>query len=281
VTATQVPQHALMTPPDPPREPARPNVRVVTVFSAKGGAGATTVATNLALALQLRGVRVCILDLALAFGDVAVSLQLAPQRTVVDALELGTSREALNELVTSHPSGLDCILAPVDPSGAERMPPATTRLLTAALRERYDVVVIDTASELSEHVLEAFDAADRLVLVTTPEIPAIKNTRIALDVLDLVGHPRERRRVLLNRADPSLGLTVEDIEEALGCIVSAQVPADPEVSVSVNTGVSLVAAQPAHPVSRAVQDFAVREVLGADQVIRADTGRARWRRRSA
>jgi pilus assembly protein CpaE len=281
MTATQVPQHALIPPPAVSNEQPRPNVRVVTVFSAKGGAGATTVATNIALALQLRGVRVCILDLALAFGDVAVSLQLAPQRTVVDALELGTSREALSELVTSHPSGLDCVLAPVDPSGAERMPPATIRLLVNAMRDRYDVVVIDTASELSEHVLEAFDAADRLVIVTTPEIPAIKNTRIALDVLDLVGHPRERRRVLLNRADPSLGLTVEDIEEALGAQLVAQVPVDPEVSVSVNSGVSMVVAQPAHPVSRALQDFVVREILSGDRVIRADTGRARWRRRSA
>ena len=207
-------ERVTFTPPAVELDGPRPNLRVVTVFSAKGGAGATVVATNLALAMAETGARVCLLDLAVAFGDVAVSLQLAPRRSLVDALEVGTTNDSVTELVTVHPSGLHCVLSPVDPTGVERMPTDVVRRLIGALRSAYDVVVIDTASELSEHVLEAIDASDRLLLVTTPEIPAVKNTRIALDMLDLVGHPREQSHVVLNLFDPLFGLTVQDVRIA-------------------------------------------------------------------
>jgi pilus assembly protein CpaE len=130
-------------------------------------------------------------------------------------------------------------------------------------------------------VLEAFDAADRVIVVTAPEIPAIKNTRIGLDMMDLVGYPREQRRILLNQADPSLGLTSADVEGALQCEIALELPSDRAVPLSVNNGVPLVAAKPTHPVSRALRNFAVREIFGANPLAPAAGARPRWRRRSA
>lgn len=263
-------------------EDGPPQTQVVTVFSPKGGAGTTIIATNLAMALHGAGVRVCLVDLAIAFGDVAVNLQLVPQRSIVDTMELGTTSEAVHELITTHPSGLDCVLAPVDPTGLERLPVAMIGGLIRTLQARYDVVVIDTPSELSEHVLEAVDASDRLLLVTTPEIPAIKNTRIALDMLDLLGHPRERRTVLLNQVDDSLGITLADVTGALQCEIVTQLPYDRAVPLSVNLGVPFVVANPTHRVSQALRALAAQTVAGAATLMPvARTGRLRRGRRSA
>ena len=130
------------------------------MFSPKGGTGKTLVSTNLALALNRCGYRTCLVDLDLEFGDVAVCLQLAPARNIADAASLDLSDDAsIAALVTAHESRLDCVLAPMNPGDAERVPVRVVGELLAQLRTRYDYVVVDTPSQFSEHVLEALDAA--------------------------------------------------------------------------------------------------------------------------
>ena len=184
-------------------EAVAPQVRegeVIVVFSAKGGSGKTLVSTNLALALLSGPHRVCLVDLDLEFGDAAICLQLAPSRNISDGIDLDLADEDnLTALLTSHSSGLDCVLAPINPSDAERIPVSLVAELLARLRTRYDYVVVDTPSQFSEHVLEAFDAADHHVLVTTPEIPSLKNTRLTLDMLDLLEYGDRRT---LGRPEP-------------------------------------------------------------------------------
>jgi pilus assembly protein CpaE len=233
--------------------------RIITVFAAKGGCGKTTFATNLAVVLNAGGARrVCLLDLDLAFGDVASTLRLYPGRSLIDAVEMDRKVDvaAVSALVTSFRPGLDCILAPVGPGEAEKVPPGLVGDLLAVLPSMYDFVVVDTPAQLSSHVLAALDAADHHVLLSTPEIPTLKNLRRTLDVLDMLSYSRQSRSVVFNRSDTRIELMVADIEEAVRSPVAAHVPSSPDVPVSVNRGVPLAAERPDHPVSRAIREFA-------------------------
>jgi MinD-like ATPase involved in chromosome partitioning or flagellar assembly len=254
-----------LAPVPPASADAAPKGQVTTVFSAKGGTGKTTVATNLAVALAEGGEhRVCLLDLDLAFGDVAISLQLNPRRTVVDALSLGEHLDSAKvaTLVTNYTPGLDCILAPVEPGDAERIPAALVAEIIAILSGMYDYVVIDTPAQFSEHVLVALDASHRHVLITTPEVPALKNLRLTLDMLDLLSYGRNYRFILLNRSDAEVGLSAADVERVVKGPISAHVPSSREVPASINRGTPLTAEQPDHPVSQAIRAFALHHIIG-------------------
>ena len=235
--------------------------RVVTVFSAKGGCGKTTVATNLAAALAKDGsTRVCLLDLDLEFGDVAIALQLTPERTLVDLIPMaGTIDEhGIRSVLTAAGPGIDAVLAPTAPGDAARVDAALVPELVRALRLMYDVVVIDTPPSVTEHVLAAFDLADFTVLLATLDVPALKNLKVSLDTLDLLGYPRDTRMVVLNRADARVGLKLSDVEQTIGTPVSLQIPSSGDVPAATNRGRLIVREQPDHDVSRALLDLAAR-----------------------
>ncbi len=237
--------------------------QIVTVFSAKGGCGKTTMSTNLAVALaQTPGRRVCLLDLDLAFGDVAIALQQTPNRTVADATGLSTLDEvAVKSLVTPHSSGVDTLLAPAEPGTSEGISGALVSDLLKVLRSSYDVVVVDTPPALNEHVLAAFDQTDHFVLLATLDIPALKNLKLTLETLDVLRYPRERWHVVLNRSDAKVGLTVKDVQSTLRTEIAALVPSSRAVPASVNRGVPLVLDEPAHPVSVAIRQFAESKLV--------------------
>jgi len=232
--------------------------QLVTVFSAKGGCGKTTTATNLAVTLAGRGRKVCLLDLDLAFGDIAIALQLAPTRTISDAIGLSRLDEsAVRSLVTPHASGVDAILAPVEPGVAERIPAALVADLLSVLKSSYDAVIVDCPPAFTDHVLAAFDQSDHFVLLTTLDIPALKNLKLTLETLSMLGYPSDRWHVALNRSDAKVGLTPSDIERVIRSPISAHVPSSRDVPVSINRGVPIMVDNPQHPVSRAVRDFAL------------------------
>ena len=231
--------------------------QLVTVFAAKGGCGKTTLATNLAVSLASTGQRVCLVDLDLAFGDVAIALQLFPTRTIADAVGLTRLDEtAVRSLVTSHGSGLDTILAPIQPGAAESITGPLVRDLLVVLKQLYDVIVVDSPPAFTEPVLAAFDQSDHFVLVATLDIPAVKNLKLALETLDLLAYPKDRRHLVLNRSDAKVGLSVADVEKALREPIAVQVPSSRDVPTSVNRGLPIVLEQPGHPVSQAIRSFA-------------------------
>jgi Flp pilus assembly CpaE family ATPase len=256
---------------------------IVTVFAAKGGCGKTTLAINLgvALAKQQAG-RVCIVDLDLSFGDVAISVQLDPLRTIVDALpmagHLDTSGAA--SLLTRYQPGLDMLLAPVTPGDAEKIPPRLVGELLAVLRGMYDFVVVDTPAAFTEHVLTAMDVSSQLVLLTTPDVPALKNLRVTLDMLDLLSYPRQIRSVAVNRSDSKVGLSLEHVERVVRCPIAAYIPSSRAVPISINKGVPITLDSPGHPVSQAVMKFAQQRLL-KPVTTRRSAGRSRGKRRVA
>jgi MinD-like ATPase involved in chromosome partitioning or flagellar assembly len=238
--------------------------QIVTVFAAKGGCGKTTLAINLAVALAKDRCRVCLIDLDLAFGDVAISVQLNPVRTITDALSMAGHMDTTGaaSLLTRYRPGLDMLLAPVTPGEAEKIPPPLVRELLTVLQGMYDYVVVDTAAQFSEHVLISMDASAHHVLLTTPDVPALKNLRVTLDTFDMLSYPADIRSIVLNRSDAKVGLTAEDVTRVVRSPIALDVPSSREVPVSINKGTPIILDNPAHPVSQAIVRFA-RERLQA------------------
>lgn len=209
---------------------------ITAVFGSSGGCGKTTLATNLAVVLTRTQLRVCLVDLTLAFGDIAAALALTPAAA----------------LVTSYQPGLDCVLTPARPGDAERMSPSSVGDLLVSLATAYDHVVVDTPAQLSGRVLAALDLADHHVLVATPERPALKALRLTLDMLDLLSYDRRTRVVVLNRVDSRIALTATEIDSVVRNPIAGRLPFTLDVPSSINRGVPLAAAQPEHPFTRAV-----------------------------
>ena len=243
--------------------------KVVTVFSAKGGVGKTTFSTNLGAYLASTGAKVLVVDLDLAFGDVGISLQMLPQNSIIDLVGMAghLDEQGLKSVVTRHESGLDAACAPAEPSDADRIPGQTVSELLKVAKRCYDFVVVDTPPAFTEHVLAAFDNSDLLVLIATLDIPAVKNLRLTLDTLDLLGSPKEDRVIVLNRSDAKVGLRSEDVVAVIKQEIAVMVPNSTAVPASVNRGVPIVLDEPKHPVSIAIRELAesfVRPVAGTD-----------------
>ena len=237
--------------------------RLITVFSAKGGCGKTTLATNLAAALADHGRReVCLVDLDLAFGDVAIAMQLFPAHTIADAVPLADSLDesAVASLLTPHSPGLTTLVAPIEPGTAESIPATLVSTVLDLLKQQFDFVVVDTPPAFDDHVLAAFDQSDLVALLATLDIPALKNLKLTLETLDLLNYPRDRWRLVLNRADSKVGLAVSEVEKTLKAPISVQIPSSRDVPASINRGVPIVLDDPKHPVSLAIKAFAENDV---------------------
>jgi pilus assembly protein CpaE len=240
---------------------ATADAQVITVFAAKGGCGKTTVATNLAIALSNGGKqRVCLIDLDLAFGDVAIMLQLRPERTIADAVSMADRLDetGLRALMTPFCPGVDTLLAPSGPTEGEHI---TRSLVSEVLRQccrMFDYVVVDTPPQFTDQVLAALDASHYYVLVTAPDILTLKNLRVTLDMFDLLGYADERRLVALNRADARVGLTAGDIQKVIRVPVAANIPSSRDVPIAINRGIPIMVDHGSHPVSKAIRELADR-----------------------
>jgi pilus assembly protein CpaE len=233
--------------------------QVITVFSPKGGVGKTTTAVNLAMALSRNGARkVCLVDLDLAFGDVAITLQLFPARTIADAVHLqsGLDFSVLEPLLTDYHQVLSALVAPVQPDAKDTIPAALVGRILGLLKSNFDHVVVDTAPAFDEYVLQAFDETDELLLVTTLDVPTLKNVKVAVETLDLLNFPKPKRHLVLNRADDKVGLSPDKVESTLGMKIAAAIPTSSQVAHATNAGEPITSSSPKHAVSQTLVKFA-------------------------
>ena len=246
--------------------------QVIGVFSPKGGAGRTTIATNLALALHREtGGRVCLVDANLQFGDVGVLLNLNPKnRSMYDAVDAGEpDGEITNSVVIDHSTGIRVLLAPPSPEGADLVTPAYLRKMVDHLRETHDFVVVDLPAALNDHSLAIMDAADQIVVLTALEITTIKNVRLFLEVADQLEYDRSKIRLVVNRSDSAQGIRIADVEASIRRSIDGTIVSDGRLAVlAVNRGVPFVVSHPDGALSRDVVKLA--RTLAGDAIAAKD-----------
>lgn len=234
--------------------------KVISVFSPKGGVGKTTVAVNLALALNDRGARrVCLVDLDLAFGDVSITMQLFPTHSIEQAIgsEGTLDVEMLDGLLTRHQESLMVLAAPAHPDSRERVTPQLVARVIRTLRETFDFVVIDTAPAFDEQVLTALDETDEIVLVAALDVPTLKNVKVALETMDMLHIAVDRRHLLLNRADDEVGINADKVAGILGMPVAVEVSTSLDVAAATNAGSPIMLKDPEHQMSRSIRQLAL------------------------
>ncbi len=257
--------HEAMLKAAPGDRASEPKGKVVTVFSAKGGVGKTTISTNLAVALADGDKnQVCLVDLDLSFGDVAIALQIFPTRTIADTVPMQAHLDiqALESLLTPYRDGVFALAAPVQPDAKDSITPQLVRSILGLLRERFAYVVIDTPPALDDQVLQAFDESDLIVLVATPDIPALKNLKIACETISLLNIGKDRLLVVLNRADSRVGISPAEVAASLNMTITTSVPSSRDVPATINRGELIYLADRRHAVSQGIAHLAKEVVAG-------------------
>jgi pilus assembly protein CpaE len=216
--------------------------QIIAIFSPKGGVGRTTVAVNLAVAAATElGKSVVLMDGSFQFGDVGVLLNLNPKNKsiadLVPELEAG-ELESIDTFVINHSAGIRVLLAPPSPEMAELITPAGVKRVLEALRRNHDLVIVDCTSWFNDTTLAILDAADVILTMLSLEITSIKNMRLFLEVAEQLGYDQDKVKLVLNRADSSLGIRVSDVESSIGRKVDHTIVSDGRsVVYALNRGV--------------------------------------------
>jgi pilus assembly protein CpaE len=245
--------------------------QIVAIFSPKGGVGRTTIAVNMAIAASTElGKSVLLMDGSFQFGDVGVLLNLNPKNKsiadLVPELEAGEP-ESLDTFVISHSTGVHVLLAPPTPEMAELITPTAVRRVLEALRRQHDLVIVDCTSWFNETTLAILDAADTVLTILSLEITSIKNMRLFLEVADQLGYEHGKVKLVLNRADSSLGIRVTDVENSIGRKVDHTIVSDGRsVVYALNRGVPFFLSNREAEVSQ--------DILRLAQAVAGDRGAA-------
>ena len=240
-----------------------PRGKIVSVYSPKGGTGCTTLAVNLALTLNDPDTKVALVDGNLQFGDVAVFVNEQGKNTIVDLAPRADEldMEIVEEVMIKHAAtGLHILAAPSRPEYAEKVSSAQFAKVLEYLTHLYAYVIVDTSPTLTDITLATVDVSDVIVLVTTQDIPAIKNCRLFLDLLQNLGIERDRVMFIMNRFDKKSNITPDRVADNLKQEIVMTLPVDDATTVkAVNRGVPFVLDNKNQPAARAV--FALAEKL--------------------
>jgi pilus assembly protein CpaE len=245
----------------PPAEAERYTGRVITIASPKGGVGKTTVSTNLAIGLTAAAQQSTVLvDLDVQFGDCASALGLTPEYTLPDVVHGAASEDTmvLKTFLTQHPSGLFAVCGAESPAAGDTVTGEDVSRLLASLAREFRYVIVDTAPGLSEQTLAALDRATDVVLLTSMDVPGVRGLRKELDVLRELTMIPAGRHVVMNFHDPKGGLSVRDVELAIGTGVDVVLPRSKAVPASTNQGVPILASHKRDPMAKEMARLVAR-----------------------
>jgi pilus assembly protein CpaE len=244
------------------------NSPMIVVLGPKGGTGKTLTCTNLGVALAGKGKRVALVDLDLQFGDLGLALGLRPERTLHDLARSGGSLDAtkLESYLGTHSSGLRVLMAPIRPDQAAGVGTALLRDVYAVLTTTFDFVIVDTPPGFTPEVIAAIDRSTHVCAVAMLDSLSLKNTKLGLETLDLMGYNPERVSLVLNRADSKVGITAEDVLAIVGRRPDVLVPSDRDIPRSVNDGKPIAGSKPGSRAGIAFRDLADTYVRAAESL---------------
>jgi pilus assembly protein CpaE len=261
---------------------------MICILGPKGGTGKTLVSSNLGVALAAGGGQAVLVDLDLQFGDIGLALGLRPDKTIYDLARSAGSLDAekLDAYLVRHASGLKVLLAPTRPDQASAVTVDFLRDVFTTLRSVADYVVVDTPPGFTPEVIAAIDASSHVCMVGMLDSLSLKNTKLGLETLELMGYETGRISLLLNRADTRVGITHEDVEAIIGRAPDVLVPSDRQIPISVNDGIPIVArderSDPARAFRKLAEKYTEAHEEAASQVeapmeVKAGKRRFAWR----
>ncbi len=234
--------------------------KIIVIYSPKGGTGCTTISTNMALAIKNDKNNVLLLDASIQYGDVCAFLNEKPKNSLLDLIPRVDELEVeiIEDVTTKHAaSGIHILAAPSRPELAERVDSEQFGKLLLYLKQIYNYIVIDTSSFLNDVVGSALELADLIILVTTQDIPSIKNSVQFLNLADASGIRRESILFVMNQFDKKYSISPEKVKESLKQDIVATIPFDDRlVKTAINRGIPLLIDNRAHPISKAILSLA-------------------------
>jgi pilus assembly protein CpaE len=231
---------------------------MICIVGPKGGTGKTLTAANLAFGLAEAGARPVIIDLDLQFGDVGLALGLAPERTIYDLAKSGSSLDAekIDGYLMEHPLGVKVLVAPTRPDQAGSVTVEFLREVYANLRSTFDFLIVDTPPGFTPEVIASIDSASHVCMVGMLDALSLKNTKLGLETLDLMGFNREHISFVLNRADTRVGITKDDVAAIVGRQPDILVPSNRDIPRAVNAGLPIIASDAKSDAARAFRALA-------------------------
>jgi pilus assembly protein CpaE len=243
---------------------------LICVLGPKGGTGKTLTATSLAVALAEAGKSVALVDLDLQFGDVGLCMGLTPKQTIFDLVRTGGSldEEKLEGFLMPHSSGVKVLIAPSRPDHAAVVSVDFLREVYATLRGMVDYVIVDTPPGFTPEVIATIDNSSSVVMVGMLDALSLKNTKLGLETLDLMGFPSENIKLLLNRARSRVGISDDEVVAIMGRQPDIMVPSDRDIPRAVNEGKPILLAKPQSEAAVAYRQLA-SEFLNDEKAVRA------------
>jgi pilus assembly protein CpaE len=256
---------------------------IIAVYSPQGGTGCTTLATSLASGLMKEGIKTLLIDADLQFGDVGIFLELKAPTTIVDVAANADDLdiEYFDSVVVTHNSGMKVLLGPSRPAAGVELRDTAPEAISSVIKQvagHYDFIIMDLGKSLDNVTLSLFDIADKIILVTVPTLPCIKNVKMVLDLFTEGGFAPEKIALVINKAIENPGKnqriipSPERIQAFLRRPVEGLIPLVDETVIlnAINTGVPVIASDrdtSKSPIKQllAFSDHIYRSLMGNDE----------------
>lgn len=216
------------------------NSRVFTFFSSKGGVGKSILALNLAIVFsKYVDKKILLIDMDLQFGDISMLVNRYNEKTILDMVEEGQteSYEVIKPFLYKYNSNCDILFAPRKPEAAEYITKDNIDKIVKAVKSQYDIIVVDTGVNFNDNTLFVLDIAEKILLVSTMEIVALKNTKLGLKVMESLGYGKEKVKLVINRFNTDYGISKKEIEAAFKDGIFATIPDEEKTVINaINSG---------------------------------------------
>jgi len=231
-----------------------------TVFSPKGGAGTTTVATNLAINLQkILEEDVLLIDGKHLFGHIALYLNLLTGNSMTDLIsQVGALDERLiKQVVVRHSSGIDVLPSPNSLADAQGIRPEDLYKIIQALQQVYPNIIIDGGNNLNENAVTYMDSSEKILVILNPDLASMRDAKQFMEISATLSYPKDKMLPILNLAGRKADIKLSEIEEILKMKIFGTIPADDNLAISsLNEGIPMVIKKPRHPISKAYKRIA-------------------------